>query len=461
MEAWQDPTSPETISLNWLITDDPLQLDPNNPEDQFRLGQRYALLNLWFSSSSGWNDETGWLELDDECAWFGVTCQPQEIPDVGTQNVVTAIEMDDNGVQALPLDIAMLRSMTILSMANNDISGELPSTLPTMTALVELYLEENSMEQDLSNFDWSTLTNLEVLRLGANRFSGTLSNTLWTLINLQELILDNNRFTGTISDQVAELVNLVVFDVNANRVDGDDTLVGFTGPLPVAFTQLPKLEVLDLGRNSFQGTIPPEYASFAVLKEINLSSNEISGAILEGLGSPQLQILRVGFNLFDQAAVPEYIYGLTGLQVLSMDSCGLFGALDARIGSLVNLEELSISFNFLNGDIPADMGNLVNLKILSMRDNEFTGSLDFVAGMTQLIDLNIANNAFTGLSDMSGLSSLNRLQAQNNQFAGAGFPESLTQLGLLGKHVSISTQKQSLRPRSKLIQSRFHHLSVH
>ena len=443
--AFSDLSSPETRSLNWLILDDPLQLNPYaseggrrlarepNHADQFRLAQRYALVTLWFSSANNWNDGTGWLDETDECAWFGVVCEAQEVPNAGTQNVVVELQLDDNRVEAIPLDIFMLNQLKILSMSGNRLSGPMPSTLTSMTSLVELYLEDNNLEEDLSSKDFSALQNLEILRLGANSFSGTLPDSLWTLTKLQELTLDNNRLTGSISDQVSNLVNLVVFDVNNNR-GPDDSLPAFSGPLPVAFTTLPKLEVLDLGRNKFNGEIPTQYAEFPSLIELNLASNEITGAILTGLGSPALKILRIGFNLFSQAAIPDFIYDLTSLEVLSMDSSGLFGRLDARIGNLQNLRELSLSFNFLNGAIPEEMANLNEMRILAIRNNDFTRELDFVSGMTQLSDLNVAFNGFTSLPDFTSLTALERLQAQRNQFNGASFPAGLTDLAALGKN---------------------------
>lgn len=105
----------EAAAAEWLINQDPLQLGIETADDQARLLQRYALLTLWFADpEKAWGDSTGWLEAEDECTWFGVTCSQQ---DVGGQsvNLVTLVDIVDNNVKStLPSDLALLESLTTL-----------------------------------------------------------------------------------------------------------------------------------------------------------------------------------------------------------------------------------------------------------------------------------------------------------------------------------------------------------
>jgi hypothetical protein len=58
----------EEFALQWLIEEDPLNL---TAFDHFRLQQRYALLTLWFrtsTSNSSWFVSTGWLTTEQECS---------------------------------------------------------------------------------------------------------------------------------------------------------------------------------------------------------------------------------------------------------------------------------------------------------------------------------------------------------------------------------------------------------
>ena len=105
----------DAAALEWLINEDPLQLGVDTVDVQVRLLQRYALLTLWFSDpEKAWTDSTGWLEAEDECTWFGVSCSQQ---DFGGQavNVVAQIDMVDNNVKStLPSDLVLLESLTTL-----------------------------------------------------------------------------------------------------------------------------------------------------------------------------------------------------------------------------------------------------------------------------------------------------------------------------------------------------------
>jgi hypothetical protein len=192
----------ERLALSWLTFDDPLQLDPAVETDQQRISQRYALLNIWYNSANGWDNETGWLTVEDECAgWFGVTCDDSQ--------VVTSISMEGNNVQGiLPPDLSLLTGLVILNLAGNVMIGELPTSVATLPVLEELYLGGNFFVQDLSNYDFSGLQSLTVLELGDNGFSGTIPESIWTLSTLQFLIIDDNEFSGELSGSISQLSNL-------------------------------------------------------------------------------------------------------------------------------------------------------------------------------------------------------------------------------------------------------------
>jgi len=434
LEAFTSPDSPESLALNWLINDDPLQLGTATPEDRFRLEQRYALLTVWFSSPSAWTIEEGWLQDEDECDWYGVTCDPVDDDDATEgQNAVTALELNANNLQLLPADISMLGRMTVLSMSGNSISGLLPYTVQGMTALEVLDVSNNRMSDDLSNYDWSNLTNLKTLRIGGNNFTGQLHESLWTLTQLEELRANNNNLGSTVSDEVANMVNLAVFDISNNRRNGQG---GYTGSLPLVFLRLPNLEVLSLGGNGFSGQVPPEYATFANVKELELQANVLTGAVPADLASLPLTALRLGGNSFDQGPIPDFLYNMVTLEELDLSFSNLQGPISDDIGNLVNLRELRLASNFLTGSEPAGIAALENLETLSLSNNFMTGGLDFVTGLSNLMFLDVSNNQFQGeFPDLSGLSSLEVIQTSANDF-GSGFPESLTGIESLGMYTN-------------------------
>lgn len=423
-ETFSSTTSPGSFAVNWLINDDPLQLDPTTAAGKFRLEQRYALLTLWYSSRLDWVDESGWLTATDECTWFGVTCETRPVYGAD-RNAVVALRMDGNNVQALPLDIFMLNQMEIVSMQGNAIQGELPYTLPRMSSLIELDMEGNRLDQDLSSFNWTGLSNLEVLRLGGNQFSGKLSDTLWTLFKLEELILDNNNFSGKISNSLSDLSELRILDLSFNF---------FTGQLPASVTNLENLNVLRLGNNMFEATIPNEYTSMTALQEFNIEGNQLSGDV-PNFGGMELSIFRIGGNDFTRGAIPAFVYDMTSLKVLGLNDMKLEGSLGSAIGNLVNLQELYLEANSFTGEVPSSLTSCSQLNVLTMQNNFFRGSMSFLPGLTSLLDVDVSRNQLTGnLPDLSDLTSLKRFQAHENQL-GSVFPTSLTKLSSLGTHV--------------------------
>jgi len=107
--------SAQQQAVNWLITEDPMQLGTDTVADQIHLSQRFALLSLYFSDpNKEWTAADGWLVDADECNWVGVTCTEQTI-NGETFNAVSRFDMRDNNVAApLPADFALLESMTTL-----------------------------------------------------------------------------------------------------------------------------------------------------------------------------------------------------------------------------------------------------------------------------------------------------------------------------------------------------------
>jgi Leucine-rich repeat (LRR) protein len=419
--SFGNSTSANSLALNWLINNDPLQLDPAiDPE---RVNQRYALLMIWFLSPIKWKNATGWLHNENECTWYGVRCNSKNLQGGKTINAVVALEMDYNSIEVLPLDISLLTSLAILSMQGNGMSGYLPYTLFNMSSLVEIYFDNNYLSQDITNIDFSGMTNLEILRLGDNRLKGQLSDSLWTLAKLDEIILDNNQITGTLSSKVDLLPNLTILDLSFNN---------FTGSLPTQVGSVQNLTVLSLGFNGFVGSVPGELNGLVNLKELNLEQNNFTGTVPR-LSNLNLVVLRIGGNQFDKATIPTFIYYMPSLEVLGLNGMKLQGSIDTVIGNLFNLKELNLENNLLYGAVPTQIRDLTSLNILTMQNNFFTGRLNFTKNMVTIFDLDVSNNAFSGsIPDLSGLTNLTRLQVQENKFGGT-FPNSILGIRSLGK----------------------------
>ena len=98
----------------------------------------------------------------------------------------------------------------VLSLASNNLSGEIPRGLSALTGLQWLFLENNDLAGEVPS-ELGNLANLEILALGRNRLSGEVSPELGRLASLRRLWVRGNRLIGLIPPAFLELGRLRTF----------------------------------------------------------------------------------------------------------------------------------------------------------------------------------------------------------------------------------------------------------
>ncbi|KAI5417054.1 hypothetical protein KIW84_041879, partial [Lathyrus oleraceus] len=122
-----------------------------------------------------------------------------------------------------------------------------------------------------------------------------------------------------------------------------------------------------------QGSMSPSLGSLAALTKLVLRNNQISGSIPSKLGS------------------------CVKLQLLDLSSNQFSGKIPGSIGNIPALEiALNLSTNHLIGNIPREFSDLTKLGVLDLSHNILTGNLDYLAGLENLVVLNISSNKFSG-----------------------------------------------------------------
>lgn len=428
-DAFDNVQSAESLAANWLGSSDPLKLNPTNPADQFRIQQRYALLAQYFASNGSWNNEEGWLTAEDECTWYGVQCEEVDVGGGNVQNAVVLVNLAANNVGTITPDIAMLNSVTSLNLSGNPWMSGFPTQIMNMPQLRVLELEDLGLTDDISSINLSVFPNMEVLRLRGNFLQGAL-NSFYSMTNLVEVqAAGGNTLSLAINPSIANMVNLQILNLNGCSI---------TGALVEQMSSLAALTVLDLGRPApsetfgLTGPIPASFSQLTQLTVLDLSSNILTGTIPDMTGVP-LQILRLGNNNFDQAAIPAFIYTLTGLLELSLANCKLTGSIGTGIRNLTSLRILALDANFLSGALPDAMDQLQQLESLTLRLNMFETALP--ASWTSLANLQVLdlrNSRIIGSlpTSMGNMDSLRVLRLSENRITGA-IPGSLTQMVLL------------------------------
>ncbi|XP_066321215.1 tyrosine-sulfated glycopeptide receptor 1-like [Miscanthus floridulus] len=285
--------------------------------------------------------------------------------------------------------------LKVLKAGHNHLSGTLPDELFNATLLEHLSFSSNSLHGILEGTHIAELTNLVILDLGENNFSGKVPDSIVQLKKLQELHLGYNSMSGELPSTLSNCTNLTNIDLGNNNFSGELTKVNFSN--------LPNLKILDLRENNFSGKIPETIYACHSLTALRLSSNNFEGQLSKGLGNLKslsflslsgnsftnltnaLQILKSSKNLttlligpnFMNETMPddESIDGFENLQVLAIDNCLLLGKVPLWISKIVKLEMLFLQGNRLSGLIPTWINTLDYLFYLDLSNNSLTGDI--------------------------------------------------------------------------------------
>ena len=200
---------------------------------------------------------------------------------------------------------------------------------------------------------------------------------------------------------------------------------GLIGLFPIRVTELTELRELDLSVNELAGAIPPELGRLTSLRVLNLNYKL---AYLEGPIPPELVNLT---NLQELALsglffgpIPPKLGRLTNLETLILS--GFTGPIPPELGNLTALETLDLSGNDLSGSIPPELGRLSALKHLNLHFNELRGPIPPELGnLTALETLDLSGNALSGSipPELGRLSALKHLNLSSPTLSGPIPPE--------------------------------------
>ncbi|VFQ88626.1 unnamed protein product [Cuscuta campestris] len=146
--------------------------------------------------------------------------------------------------------------------------------------------------------------------------------------------------------------------------------LGLNGTMGYMLDGLKSLKTLDMSGNNIHGSIP--YQLPLDLTNLNLASNHLSGSI------------------------PYSIIDMVSINYLNLSRNSLHQSVGDVFTNHSDLATLDLSFNNFSGDLPPSIGSLSNLAILYLQGNQLSGTLDVLVDL-HLIDLNVANNNFSGL----------------------------------------------------------------
>ena len=452
---WDNVASPQRRAVEWLATDDPLQLKVD-PTEEFMY--RYALATIYFAfNGNDWVYDLHWLSIDNVCEWrkyfetkdgiaieIGVSCHdgghvkeiflPQTnlvgaIPyEIGLLLDLEDLNLFGNIVQGgLPDSMRHLQKLEVLILHGNAMSGRLPPWITSLTKLKTLNLAENEFTGDLPSGMGAAMTSLETLVLEHNRFSGRL-DPLIKSPSLTALYLGNNKFDGAFGTELLQSWNnLKVLDASQNKLSGSlpaflfatDTLLvvdlhanSFTGPLPTLTEEGCSIEFLALQQNQLSGTIGRQLEPLTRLAHLDLSVNMFTGPMPKFESMKTLKYLYLAFNLkFTEGPIPIEYATLPHLVDLSLQSSVRVGTIPYEFEALENLVLFDLNNNMLSGSIPLQLGEMTSLQHLLLKDNKLNGTIPATFhGLTRLNTLLLDHNLITPSYDSVCDPSLPKIQ---------------------------------------------------
>ena len=214
------------------------------------------------------------------------------------------------------------------------------------------------------------------LDLSHNNVSGEIPQELGTLTSLKILNLKLHRLTGNIPPELGNLSSLQYLDLTGVAHISLVGERGLTGEIPADIANLANLIYMNLSGNSLIGEIPSELGVLSNLEQLDLSSNSLIGRIPSELGVlSNLERLLLSDNRLIGEIPPE-LGNLHNLRSLILRRNKLEGEIPPELGRLSNLRALNLEFNRLMGEIPSELGDLSNLSFLLLdRGNRFTGCI--------------------------------------------------------------------------------------
>eukprot|EP01018_Ginkgo_biloba_P029766 Gb_16714 [translate_table: standard] len=192
----------------------------------------------------------------------------------------------DSGI--IPSSITNMKDLGVLDLSDNKLYGEIPSSLGNCLEMVALKLTKKKFGRRDSNGDranylegeipleLTSIKTLQILDVSQNNLSGPIPHNLAKLTAMTH-ISERTGFwlqklrTRSIPSAIQEWNGLITLNLSRNHLNGD---------IPDVFGVDMQLNSLDLFHNHLSGKVPVSLQLPGSLGVLNLSYNRLCGRIL-------------------------------------------------------------------------------------------------------------------------------------------------------------------------------------
>ncbi|XP_059460338.1 receptor-like protein EIX1 [Corylus avellana] len=241
------------------------------------------------------------------------------------------------------------------------------------------------------------LQHLTYLDLSYNYFS-ILPKFIGLLTKLQYLNLSKNYFFGTIPPQLGNLSNLISLDISWNIMIIEDYNLDW-------LFHLSSLRNLDMSSVNLSKVVNwPDKVNMlpSLLQDLRLSNSQLSlpvpPTLINANCSSPLSFLDLSLNQFNSSIFPWLFKYYNRLLHLDLHCTEIEGLIPKALGNMVALVHLDLSFTKIEGLIPKAFGNMTALVHLDLHSTEIEGLIPKAFGnMTALVHLDLSFTKIEGL----------------------------------------------------------------
>lgn len=279
------------------------------------------------------------------------------------------------GGWSLPQSLSLATSMTVLSVTNSTVTGQLPSFLGTLPSLITLEASYNSLQGGIP--DSFAASNIQTLKLNNQQMNGTIA-AVGGMVGIQTLWLQVNNLYGPVPTGLENAAGLRSLRINDNNL---------VGRLPLGIATRPALEEAVMNNNKLTGELPSFPASVLVTNYdattfCAAAGKQCAGKVdslldfLAAAGYPQqVAVTWIGSNPCNGWIGVACDPSSGEIVSIVLISYGLTGTISPSLGNLTSLTTLVLSKNALTGPVPDVLITLPSLKTVDVSYNNLTGPL--------------------------------------------------------------------------------------
>ncbi|KAJ4748451.1 Receptor-like protein 12 [Rhynchospora pubera] len=335
---------------------------------------------------------------DEYFSWNNYSLMGKIKPSLLVLSELTYIDLSFNNFteNKFPKFFSSFRKLEYLNLSVTGLSGTVPGLLSNLSSLQYLDLSNNDELMADADVWWlSRLTSLRHLDMSRIDLQGSINwvQSLNKLPSLEVLLLDSNNLNHI--PQSLPHVNFTSLKVL--RLSNQD----FNTTIPSWIFVLHDLTDLNLGESNFVGFFPAVLGNLTFLSNLVLDNNLLFGKIPSLYNLTKLTYLSMSGTFLSEKYINiiELASSISPktwrrMEELVLSDNNFIGKLTGWIPMMSNLKYLDLSFTYLSGIIPDDIWNLTNIIELDLSFNCFTGSLNdtYLDRLTRLQKLSLGGN---------------------------------------------------------------------